>query len=462
MKSKSYLALACTIIVINLTACGNDNKSNSVAITQAPDTATPIDNTDLTKVFSKNISVFGIPIYGTTATLDEALLHAANVMAQYLDNDENGVPDNQMVVDKMIAEGATLIIANDENDLDHLFDKIPESDALQDLYVEEMTPDNGADGKFDATLEEVLHLITHVGYVGVYPDIFGEATGAVIADAMDMARGGQFETIPASYPAGAWYTYDDQSCNYSCMVTEYTYWSLTSILGAQNFTGRLEQIEQEWKLNTADKIQNQDAAVYTLLTDSQYGLATILPDGNYQPIEFEITHTGERQTTFTFKDNDLSSKTVYMNGLITSNTLTEMTALFEQHPQITTLVMQNVPGSMDDDINLLAAREIRKRGIATHIPADGMVASGGTDMFLAGAKRTIELGSKLGVHSWSSSDQAATDYPRDSQEHVKYLDYYQEMNIDTEFYWYTLEAAPAEDIHWMTEQEIAEYGVLTE
>ena len=124
--------------------------------------------------------------------------------------------------------------------------------------------------------------------------------------------------------------------------------------------------------------------------------------------------------------------------------------------------MQNVPGSMDDDINLLASKEIRKRGIATHIPADGMVASGGTDMFLAGAKRTIEPGAKLGVHSWSDGGQPATDYPRDSQVHAKYLAYYKEMDINTDFYWYTLEASTAENIHWMTEQEVAMYGVLTE
>ena len=58
-----------------------------------------------------------------------------------------------------------------------------------------------------------------------------------------------------------------------------------------------------------------------------------------------------------------------------------------------------------DDVNLLASREIRNRGIATHIAKDGMVASGGTDMFLAGAKRTIEIGAKLGVHSWGDGEK---------------------------------------------------------
>lgn len=180
-------------------------------------------------------------------------------------------------------------------------------------------------------------------------------------------------------------------------------------------------------------------------------------------ISYENEGGEEDAASFTFKDNDDSSATVYMNGVIGSDTLDVMQTLLNKYPQIKTIVMQNVPGSMDDDTNLLASMEIRDRGIATYIPADGMVASGGTDMFLAGAKRTIEPGAKLGVHSWSDgSSKKALDYPRDHQAHVQYLDYYKSIGINADFYWYTLEAAPANSIHWMTMQEIAQYGVLTE
>jgi pimeloyl-ACP methyl ester carboxylesterase len=171
----------------------------------------------------------------------------------------------------------------------------------------------------------------------------------------------------------------------------------------------------------------------------------------------------EESASFTFKNNDMSAATVYMNGVIGSDTLEVIQELLRDYPQVNTIVMQNVPGSMDDEINLLASMEIRKHGIATHIPADAMVASGGTDMFLAGINRTIETGARLGVHSWSDgSGKVALDYPRDHQEHVKYLDYYRVMGIPTDFYWYTLEAASAESIHWMTAQEIAQYAILTE
>ena len=79
--------------------------------------------------------------------------------------------------------------------------------------------------------------------------------GKQIAKAMDKARGGHFRRVPKKYPKGAWYTYDDRSCDYGCQVTEYTYWGLTSILGAQEFPGRLDNIKNEWRPNTAQKVK---------------------------------------------------------------------------------------------------------------------------------------------------------------------------------------------------------------
>jgi hypothetical protein len=150
-----------------------------------------------------------------------------------------------------------------------------------------------------------------------------------------------------------------------------------------------------------------------------------------------------------------------MNGVINGNTLAVMKKLLADYPKINKLVMQQVPGSMDDEINLQASRLIRQHNIATHIPAGGMVASGGTDMFLAGAVRTIEPGALLGVHAWAAGDKEATDYPKDHQEHVKYLNYYKEMNIPSAFYWFTIKAAPADGMYWMVTPDLVKYSVLT-
>ena len=122
---------------------------------------------------------------------------------------------------------------------------------------------------------------TVVASLSVYPEVFGEFRGSQLANAMDAARGGYFRTPPRSYPPGAWYTYNDRTCTYACQITEYIYWALTSLLGAQDFPGRREEIENEWQLNTAATLLSRDRAVVQVLKDTDYNLPTRLPDGNY-------------------------------------------------------------------------------------------------------------------------------------------------------------------------------------
>lgn len=231
--------------------------------------------------FNRKVVVFGIDIYAVFGVQDTKLLHAANVMAQYLDNDEDGVVDNQLVLDKMLENKAFLVMWASENDLDIE----PPVDRLgQDLGNDETVPNfvsNGRTGPFDAALEEVLHIINNAGHSFAYPDAFGQNVGSDLANAMDIARGGQFMTIPDTYPDNAWYTYDDTTCEYSdCQTIEYLYWAMTSMLGAQE--NRLDDIGHEWKLNTSALVQNTDTAIYTLLTNPTYKMPTVLPDGSYR------------------------------------------------------------------------------------------------------------------------------------------------------------------------------------
>ncbi|CAM1342242.1 hypothetical protein [Tenacibaculum amylolyticum] len=241
-----------------------------------------VANTDAgMSAFNRKVVVFGIDIYAVAGVEDAKLLHAANVMAQYLDNNEDGVVDNQAVLDKMLENKAFLFMWASESDLNSI--NPPSGRIGQDLGNGETVPNfvaNGKTGRFDASLEEVWHIITNAGYSKAYPAVFGESAGSTLSNAMDKARGGQFTTIPSSYPSGAWYTYNDTTCDYNCQNTEYFYWAMTSILGAQ--VNRLSEIQQEWKLNTKDKVQTTDTDVYALLTNVQYKLPTVLPDGTYK------------------------------------------------------------------------------------------------------------------------------------------------------------------------------------
>ena len=231
--------------------------------------------------FNKKVVVFGIDLYAVREVEDAKLLHAANVMAQYLDNDEDGLIDNQLVLNKMLGNKAFLVMWKKKKDLNI---RPPSGRIGQDLGNDETNPSfvsNGNTGRFDATLEEVLHLINNAGHSYAYPETFGKNQKSALSKAMDVARGGRFFKIPSIYPVNAWFSYYDSTCDYeTCQTIEYLYWALTSILGAQE--NRLNEIGKEWKLNTADLLENTDNEIFELLTNPIYNLPTILPDGSYK------------------------------------------------------------------------------------------------------------------------------------------------------------------------------------
>lgn len=151
-----------------------------------------------------------------------------------------------------------------------------------------------------------------------------------------------------------------------------------------------------------------------------------------------------------------------MTGAIDAKTPKRVEALIRDYPNVHTIVLKDVEGSVDDEANLEAARLLRQHGFKTHVPADGVIASGGTDFFLAGIERSVEAGAKLGVHSWAAGNgKTGADFPRDDPQHQLYLSYYEEMGIPSDFYWFTLEAASAEGMHWMTVEEMQRYDIET-
>ena len=241
------------------------------------------------RLFTKQVEIFGISIFATTKTPDSKILHAAGLLAQYLDNDNDGQPDNQQVLKAIHRSKGAVVMSATKRETEkidlhrYIPEKVWDGMTILVLHAEDTHPKGASHGVFDAAYEEILHLITSAGYANAYPDIFGEKRGTAIALAMDQARGGYFRRAPRKYPDRAWFTYDERSCDYGCQITEYIYWGITSILGAQNFPGRLDNISQEWKLNTAAKVKAGDPTLYQLLTDPKYAFPAKLPDGKYNP-----------------------------------------------------------------------------------------------------------------------------------------------------------------------------------
>ena len=259
-----FLLVSCGGDATGPTDPGNDPNFTIVAHSDAGFTST-----------NRKVDVLGVPIYAYANVEDVKLLHAANIMAQYLDNDEDGVVDNPALMSALISSNAALYMWKQESQQGSI--------NAQDLGADESVPawhNNGHTSRFDAALEEIWHVITHSGFAKAYPDAFGEDAGTSLTNAMDIARGGRFQSVPTPYPRAAWYTYDDQTCDYGCMATEYIYWAMTSVLGAQE--NRAGEIQQEWKLNTKAKVEQMDGAIYQLLIDPQYVFPIVLPDGTYR------------------------------------------------------------------------------------------------------------------------------------------------------------------------------------
>ena len=80
------------------------------------------------------------------------------------------------------------------------------------------------------------------------------------------------------------------------------------------------------------------------------------------------------------------------------------------------------------------------------------------DLFIAGFKREIVPGAQIGLHSWFMGSQDASDFELRHEEHEMYLDLYCEMfedlDLGVEFYWFTVEAASPNNIHYTTNDEI--------
>jgi hypothetical protein len=231
----------------------------------------------INKFFPKQIEVYGVKIIGTENTPLNNIKKAANILNQWLDNNNDGNPDNYLVIDALIKNNAILVMGQSEDDLENSFENL--IDVLDEANIDIDNFENSIVGLISdepniAYLEEILHLVTQVGYANAYPDVFGEFKGSSISKAMDVARGGYFETVPQIYPESSWYHYYNKSCDYACMITEYFYWSLTSLLGAQ--INRFDEIAEEWELNTPNKM-TKDKLIMGLLQDKKYQLPNRLP-----------------------------------------------------------------------------------------------------------------------------------------------------------------------------------------
>ena len=265
------------------------NAQNTVCFTIDPN---PINGIAFSG-FNKYVDVLGcFFVVAEQSISDTKVLHAAAVAAELLDNNEDGIIDDPLIQNRLQNEQAFIpIFAYEGSNAENLlFNNYNGNGASAVLYNNEIDPSQTGYWGSDATVEEVIHTINHVGHTNVYPAAFSlQANSSLMSEAMDVARGGQFLSVPNPYPSSAWYHYNDWTCDYECMMIEYMYWAIVSYMGILDDPQTASGISDEWEAYNANLLQSMDTLMYNLITDPQYKLPLLSPDGNYCPNTTNIT-----------------------------------------------------------------------------------------------------------------------------------------------------------------------------
>lgn len=183
----------------------------------------------------------------------------------------------------------------------------------------------------------------------------------------------------------------------------------------------------------------------------------------FSACEAELSEETQEFGIFTVLDG---GNEVEMNGEIGTNALSDFQDLLSDHPDVDLITIKECGGSTDDEYNLLLSKLVHDQGIDIHLASDGLIASGGVDFFVAGYKRTIGSNTMIGVHSWSDGKNEAVDFPKGHENHIPYINYYKSIGFSQseaeEFYYFTINAARANGMHYMTDEEIETFGLLTD
>ena len=154
----------------------------------------------------------------------------------------------------------------------------------------------------------------------------------------------------------------------------------------------------------------------------------------------------------------LDAQRVALVGITDSDSVAHFETLLRDNPGIATIEMVDCPGTEDDRANLRLGRLIRAKGLATHVPANGFVASGAVELYLAGQRRSAENGAEFAVHSWEDdAGHEPSDFAADAPQNRAYLDYYQAMGMSDDearsFYAMT-NSVPFSSAKWLSAREM--------
>ena len=185
------------------------NKQIAAKTVVFPKLASPIAGYKYTKVF-------GAPVFAHTSVSDAKFRHVASIMAEWLDNDENGCVDTPIILKHLVGKEETAYAVVKSNKADKATWSVPfekknlvcHAPQAENETLPNCTGLNGTNACSDATLEEVLHIIHYQGYAPPFKKQFWAGTeyddlktkyknvNSTLATLLDAARGG-IPRVPA-------------------------------------------------------------------------------------------------------------------------------------------------------------------------------------------------------------------------------------------------------------------------
>ena len=176
-----------------------------------------------TEIFTKSAMVFdSLQICATRLVPDAKLKYAANVAAEWLDNDGDGNADEPRIVNSL-KESRSLVVMSLDGFSSLAFLKIAAASiiggyTIQDLSAEETNNPT----RRDASQEEIHHIIVVGGWIKALPKIFSDQK----SDGSDLYNIWRFADDNGHY------SYGDPTCDDSCKTVEFFYLATAAYLGS--------------------------------------------------------------------------------------------------------------------------------------------------------------------------------------------------------------------------------------
>jgi hypothetical protein len=217
------------------------------------------------------MKVFGASMWAVEKFPEPQLRHVASIAAEYLDNNEDGIVDDPAVNAALVANYAVMYLV-DEFDKFLYFD-MSDSSAINRMKttVAQHSGETHPQALLttDVTLEEVNHLLLFAGYGSAYPALRSQTADGPLPNNL------LTNAMKISQQNGDYLRFDPPASS------EFFYWGVTTLMGAQRLPGSHCEKSGEWKLCTPAELQARNPMFYALLTNPLYKLPTRLPDGRY-------------------------------------------------------------------------------------------------------------------------------------------------------------------------------------